>query len=68
MFDALRARWPAAPTVAATSALFAIPHLEPWSVVGAFVAGLGLGAFRACGAPAGACIAAHAGLNLASLA
>jgi membrane protease YdiL (CAAX protease family) len=68
VYDALRARWPAAPTVAATSALFALPHLEPWPVVGAFVAGLGLGALRACGAPAAACIGAHAGLNLASLA
>jgi membrane protease YdiL (CAAX protease family) len=67
LFGALRARMRAAPAVVATSALFALPHLEPWPMLGAFVAGLLLGALRARGASIGACIALHAGLNLASL-
>jgi membrane protease YdiL (CAAX protease family) len=67
IFDALRARLGAIAAVAATSALFAAPHLAPWQVLATFFVGIGLGALRACGAPIGVCIAVHAGLNLASL-
>jgi membrane protease YdiL (CAAX protease family) len=67
LFDAIRARWRAAPSILATSFLFAVPHLEPWAVLATFLVGLGLGALRERGAPIGVCIAAHAGLNLASI-
>ena len=50
-----------------TSWLFALPHLEAWSMLGALLVGLSLGWVRlafGCVAP---CIGLHAGLNLASL-
>lgn len=67
VFDALHPRLGGGATVVVTSALFAASHLEPWAVTGAFLVGLGLGALRLLGAPLALCIAAHAGLNLASL-
>jgi membrane protease YdiL (CAAX protease family) len=67
LLDALRGPLGAAGAVVASSALFALPHVEPWPVLGTFLAGLGLGALRARGAPVELCIAWHAGLNLASL-
>jgi membrane protease YdiL (CAAX protease family) len=64
---ALRRRLGAPAALAASSALFAAPHLEAWSVLTAFGVGLALGALRlACGR-VGPCVAAHAGLNAAAL-
>jgi membrane protease YdiL (CAAX protease family) len=68
LFAPLRVRWGTAPALLVTSALFAAPHLEPWPILATFLVGLCLGAFRSRGAPIAACIAMHAGLNLASIA
>lgn len=56
-----------APAVLLSSLLFALPHLDAWNVLGAFLFGLGLGTLFlrfGCVAP---CVATHAGINLASL-
>jgi len=50
-----------------SSACFALPHVEAWAVLGAFIVGLVLGALMLAEPDAGLCIAAHAGLNLAGL-
>jgi membrane protease YdiL (CAAX protease family) len=60
---ALRARLGSAPAVLVSSALFAVPHAEPWAVLGTGFVGLVLGALRCTGAPLGVCVALHAGLN-----
>ena len=67
LLAALAPRVGAPAAVFATSALFALPHLEPWHVVGTFFVGLGLGTVMRLGGSVGLCIAIHAGLNLASL-
>jgi membrane protease YdiL (CAAX protease family) len=56
-----------APALVLTSLLFALPHLEPWAVLGTFVVGLGLGSLLLAGGSVVACIGLHAGLNLAAL-
>jgi membrane protease YdiL (CAAX protease family) len=53
--------------VVATSALFALPHLEPWNVLGTFLVGLMLGTIYLATESVSFCIALHAGLNLACL-
>lgn len=68
LLAALRPRLGAPAAVLVTSALFAMPHYEPWHVVGTFLVGLGLGTVMRLGGSVGLCIAIHAGLNLASLA
>jgi membrane protease YdiL (CAAX protease family) len=50
-----------------SSALFAIPHLEAWSVLGTFLVGLALGTVFVATEAVGLCVALHAGLNLAAL-
>ena len=50
-----------------TSALFALPHLEAWSVLGTFLVGLALGVVRIVAGSLALCIGVHAGLNLASV-
>jgi membrane protease YdiL (CAAX protease family) len=64
----LCARLGAAPANDLTSGLFAIPHAEPWSVLGTFLVGLLLGAVYVASGSISLCIGLHAGLNLASLA
>ena len=51
----------------ASSALFAAPHAEPWSVLAAFAVGLALGAAFLAAGHVAPCIAYHAGLNAAAL-
>jgi membrane protease YdiL (CAAX protease family) len=68
MLPALRAACGAPLAVVLSSALFALPHRDPWLVLAAFGVGLVLGAaFLATGSTP-LCIAAHVGLNLAALA
>lgn len=64
---ALRARAGVPLAVVLTSLLFALPHLEAWSILGAFLVGIALGTARVFGNSITFCIAIHAGLNLASL-
>jgi membrane protease YdiL (CAAX protease family) len=65
---ALRARAGASVAIAVTSVLFALPHLEAWSVLGTFLVGLALGVTRVVAGSISLCIGIHAGLNLASVA
>jgi membrane protease YdiL (CAAX protease family) len=66
LLGALRPRLGTAGAVAASSAVFAAAHPEPWSALAALGAGAALGAtFAATGCVALAA-AAHAGLNLAA--
>lgn len=51
-----------------SSALFAAPHLEPWSVLAAFAAGLVLGGLFFATGRVALCVGYHAGLNAAVLA
>jgi membrane protease YdiL (CAAX protease family) len=65
---ALRARVGASVAIAVTSVLFALPHVEAWSVLGTFLVGLALGWTRIVAGSVSLCIGIHAGLNLASMA
>ena len=51
--------------IAATSVLFAIPHLEPWRVLGTLLVGLMLGSVMSASGSLALCIGIHMGLNLA---
>jgi membrane protease YdiL (CAAX protease family) len=51
--------------IAATSVLFAIPHLEPWRVLGTLLVGLALGGAMCASGSLALCIGIHMGLNLA---
>lgn len=64
---ALRSRVGSLAAVLATSLLFALPHLEPRSVLSTALVGLALGALRVFVGSLAACIGMHAGLNLAAL-
>jgi membrane protease YdiL (CAAX protease family) len=66
LLDALRVRLGSPAAVAASSALFALPHAEPWHIIATFLVGLGLAAGRCAGASLAACMAYHAGLNAAA--
>lgn len=55
------------PAVLATSALFALSHVEPWPVLGTLIVGLGLGAVMCMSGSVALCIGAHAGLNVAAI-
>ncbi len=67
LLPALRARVGAPLALVLSSALFAAPHLEAWSVLTTFCVGLVLGGvFLATGGVA-LCVAYHAGLNAAVL-
>jgi len=65
---ALRARAGAPLAIVTTSLLFALPHVEAWSVLGTFLVGLALGVTRLAAGSISLCIGIHAGLNLASVA
>ena len=68
VLPALRAACGAFLAVVLSSALFALPHRDPWLVLAAFGVGLVLGtAFLATGSTP-LCVAAHVGLNLAAFA
>lgn len=51
-----------------SSIAFALPHLRPWSMLGAGLAGLLLGGWMLRTGRAADCVALHFGLNLAALA
>lgn len=55
------------PALLASSALFALPHLEPWPMLGTFVAGGLLGAAWLVFEDVFLCIGLHAGMNLSAL-
>ena len=55
-----------APALLMSSALFALPHLEPWPVFGTFVAGNLLGALWLAWRSVSLCVGTHLGLNLAA--
>jgi membrane protease YdiL (CAAX protease family) len=50
-----------------TSGLFALPHLNSWSVLTTLLVGLVLGAAAHCGRSVAPCIGIHMGLNLAAV-
>jgi membrane protease YdiL (CAAX protease family) len=52
--------------VLVSSACFALPHLESWSIVATFVVGLFLGGVLLWTRSIALCVAIHAGLNLAA--
>ena len=62
-----RTRLGAAGAVLLSSASFALPHREPWAMLGTFGVGLALGLSRVAGASLAFCAAAHGGLNWAGL-
>jgi membrane protease YdiL (CAAX protease family) len=64
---ALRARLGSGLALAISSLAFALPHLEPWSVLGTSLVGLALGALMLAGRSLALCIGLHAGLNLAAV-
>jgi membrane protease YdiL (CAAX protease family) len=65
LLPALRARLGAPLALVASSALFALPHLEAWSVLGAFLVGLALGGVLLVSGRVELCVGYHAGLNAA---
>ena len=65
LLGALRRRLGVAPAVLLSSGAFAIPHVEPWAVLGSFCVGLGLGAAMCVSGSLALCVGLHAGLNLA---
>ena len=68
VLPALRARLGAPLALVLSSALFAAPHLEAWSVLTTFGVGLALGGLLLATDRVALCVAAHAGLNAAALA
>jgi len=68
LLPALRERVGTPLAVAISSAAFAAPHLEPWSVLTTFCVGLTLGGVYLATGRVELCVAAHAGLNGAALA
>jgi membrane protease YdiL (CAAX protease family) len=67
LLPALRRRIGAPLALLASSALFAAPHLEPWSLLTTFCVGLVLGGVFLAVGRVELCIAYHAGLNAAAL-
>ena len=68
LLPALRARIGAPLALALSSALFAAPHLEAWSVLTTFCVGLALGGVFLATGRVELCVAYHAGLNAGVLA
>jgi len=64
---ALRARIGGGFAVAISSLCFALPHLEPWSMLATGIVGLALGGLMLAGRSVALCIGLHAGLNLAAV-
>jgi membrane protease YdiL (CAAX protease family) len=67
LLTALRRALGAVPALALCAALFALPHVHAWSVLGTFLVGLGLGGVRLLGGSLTLCAGIHLGLNLAAL-
>jgi membrane protease YdiL (CAAX protease family) len=67
LLPALRARLGSGLAVAISSLAFALPHLEPWSVLATGLVGLALGALMLASGSVALCIGLHAGLNLAAV-
>jgi membrane protease YdiL (CAAX protease family) len=67
LLPALRRRLGAPLALIASSALFAAPHLEAWSVLATFCVGLALGGTFLASGRVAPCVAHHAGLNAAAL-
>ena len=63
----LEGRLRAVPALALSSAAFALPRLEPWTVLATFLVGLALGAVMLRTGAVALCIGLHAGLNLGAL-
>ena len=68
LLPALALRVGPAPAVLLSAAAFALPHLEPWSVLTTFLLGLFLGPLFLRTRRIESCIAIHLGLNAAALA
>jgi membrane protease YdiL (CAAX protease family) len=64
---ALREHIGAGLAIAVSSVCFALPHLEPWSLLATGCVGLGLGVLMLSGRSLALCIGLHAGLNLAAV-
>jgi membrane protease YdiL (CAAX protease family) len=64
LLPALRATLGPLPALVISSALFALPHLEPWRILGTFVAGLGLGSAWLTTRNVFFCMGLHAGMNV----
>lgn len=67
LLPALRARLGAPAAVLLSSLLFALPHLEAWSVLTTFAVGLMLGVLMLAGRSVYPCITLHMGLNAGAL-
>ncbi len=67
LLPALRARFGSPVAIVLSSLLFALPHLEPWNVLGTFAVGLLLGGVYVKTRSTAFCVAYHAGLNGACL-
>jgi membrane protease YdiL (CAAX protease family) len=64
---ALRSRLGVGFALPISSLLFALPHLEAWSVLATSLVGLALGALMLASGSVALCIGVHAGLNLAAV-
>lgn len=60
---ALRRHLGSTAAVLLSSAAFAVAHVEPWAVLGAFLVGLGLGTVMCVSNSVAPCIGLHMGLN-----
>lgn len=67
LIPVLRASVGAPAAILGTSVLFALPHLESWSVLGTLLVGLALGTLYVATGSVALCIGLHAGLNLAAV-
>lgn len=67
LLPALDRRVGTVPAMLLSSAAFAVPHLEAWNVLAAFLVGLVLAAVMQLGGEVALCIGLHMGLNLAAL-
>jgi membrane protease YdiL (CAAX protease family) len=67
LLGALTARLHPTLAVLASAACFALPHLEPWTVLTTFLLGLALGAIFLCSRNIAPCVGMHMGLNLAAM-
>jgi membrane protease YdiL (CAAX protease family) len=68
LLPALAPRIGPAAAVLISSAAFALPHLEPWSMRGSAVTGLWLGAWMQWTGRSADCVALHSGMNFSGLA
>ncbi len=67
LLAALRSRVGAPAAVVASGAAFAVPHVDAWSMLGAFLVGVVLGTAACVSGSLRLCIGTHVGLNLGAL-